>query len=243
MTSIVRIEISHHRLPLDPPFIASWDPRPGPTSRPRSCKSTTTPATSGSDRATRCTGSPTTSRTSSARTRSTRSTRWRPRQHRVPRRPTVATRRRPVGPRRQTRRPAGLGSARRSRSRVRAYASSAVHRPAPTWWRWRDERSSSASPPSRCASDGPTRRRPGDRQGDSRRRRRGVGADGRLQPGLADALGRAPAVGRRPATAVAERWPPTGSTGSRNRCTAGTTTGWPSCAGGSTSRRRWRADA
>lgn len=28
MTAIVRIEISHHRLPLDPPFVASWDPRP-----------------------------------------------------------------------------------------------------------------------------------------------------------------------------------------------------------------------
>jgi L-alanine-DL-glutamate epimerase-like enolase superfamily enzyme len=28
MSSITRIEISHHRLPLDPPFVASWDPRP-----------------------------------------------------------------------------------------------------------------------------------------------------------------------------------------------------------------------
>lgn len=28
MTAISRIDISHHRLPLDPPFVASWDPRP-----------------------------------------------------------------------------------------------------------------------------------------------------------------------------------------------------------------------
>jgi L-alanine-DL-glutamate epimerase-like enolase superfamily enzyme len=28
MGAITRIEISHHRLPLDPPFPASWDPRP-----------------------------------------------------------------------------------------------------------------------------------------------------------------------------------------------------------------------
>jgi len=28
MSQIVRIEVSHHRLPLDPPFVASWDPRP-----------------------------------------------------------------------------------------------------------------------------------------------------------------------------------------------------------------------
>jgi L-alanine-DL-glutamate epimerase-like enolase superfamily enzyme len=28
MSSITRIEISHHRLPLDPPFPAAWDPRP-----------------------------------------------------------------------------------------------------------------------------------------------------------------------------------------------------------------------
>ena len=28
MSTIVRIDISHHRLPLDPPFPASWDPRP-----------------------------------------------------------------------------------------------------------------------------------------------------------------------------------------------------------------------
>jgi len=28
MSAISRIEISHHRLPLDPPFVASWDPRP-----------------------------------------------------------------------------------------------------------------------------------------------------------------------------------------------------------------------
>jgi L-alanine-DL-glutamate epimerase-like enolase superfamily enzyme len=28
MSAITRIEISHHRLPLDPPFPASWDPRP-----------------------------------------------------------------------------------------------------------------------------------------------------------------------------------------------------------------------
>jgi len=28
MSVISRIEISHHRLPLDPPFVASWDPRP-----------------------------------------------------------------------------------------------------------------------------------------------------------------------------------------------------------------------
>ena len=28
MASIVRIEVSHHRLPLDPPFPASWDTRP-----------------------------------------------------------------------------------------------------------------------------------------------------------------------------------------------------------------------
>ena len=28
MATITRIEISHHRLPLDPPFPASWDPRP-----------------------------------------------------------------------------------------------------------------------------------------------------------------------------------------------------------------------
>ena len=28
MTTITRIEITHHRLPLDPPFPASWDPQP-----------------------------------------------------------------------------------------------------------------------------------------------------------------------------------------------------------------------
>ena len=28
MTAIVSVDISHHRLPLDPPFVASWDPRP-----------------------------------------------------------------------------------------------------------------------------------------------------------------------------------------------------------------------
>ncbi len=28
MSAIARIDISHHRLPLDPPFPASWDPRP-----------------------------------------------------------------------------------------------------------------------------------------------------------------------------------------------------------------------
>ena len=28
VTAIARIDISHHRLPLDPPFPASWDPRP-----------------------------------------------------------------------------------------------------------------------------------------------------------------------------------------------------------------------
>jgi L-alanine-DL-glutamate epimerase-like enolase superfamily enzyme len=28
VTVIARIDISHHRLPLDPPFLASWDPRP-----------------------------------------------------------------------------------------------------------------------------------------------------------------------------------------------------------------------
>ncbi len=28
MSAITRIEISHHRLPLDPPFPAAWDPRP-----------------------------------------------------------------------------------------------------------------------------------------------------------------------------------------------------------------------
>ena len=28
MSRIVAIDISHHRLPLDPPFPASWDPRP-----------------------------------------------------------------------------------------------------------------------------------------------------------------------------------------------------------------------
>ena len=28
MGAITRIEISHHRLPLDPPFPAAWDPRP-----------------------------------------------------------------------------------------------------------------------------------------------------------------------------------------------------------------------
>ena len=28
VSAIARIEISHHRLPLDPPFPASWDPRP-----------------------------------------------------------------------------------------------------------------------------------------------------------------------------------------------------------------------
>jgi len=28
VSAITRIEISHHRLPLDPPFVAAWDPRP-----------------------------------------------------------------------------------------------------------------------------------------------------------------------------------------------------------------------
>ena len=70
MRAITRIEISHHRLPLDPPFPASWDPQPRACSRPRSCACTTTPATSASGPATRCTGSPTTSRTSSVRIRS-----------------------------------------------------------------------------------------------------------------------------------------------------------------------------
>ena len=28
MSTIARIEISHHRLPLDPPFPAAWDPQP-----------------------------------------------------------------------------------------------------------------------------------------------------------------------------------------------------------------------
>jgi L-alanine-DL-glutamate epimerase-like enolase superfamily enzyme len=28
VTAIARIHVSHHRLPLDPPFPASWDPRP-----------------------------------------------------------------------------------------------------------------------------------------------------------------------------------------------------------------------
>ncbi len=28
MSKIVSIEITHHRLPLDPPFKASWDGRP-----------------------------------------------------------------------------------------------------------------------------------------------------------------------------------------------------------------------
>ncbi len=28
MTTITRIDITHHRLPLDPPFVASWDPQP-----------------------------------------------------------------------------------------------------------------------------------------------------------------------------------------------------------------------
>ena len=73
VSAIARIEISHHRLPLDPPFPASWDPRPRRRSRRRSCASSTTPAASASGRATRCTGSPTTSAGSSARTRWTSS--------------------------------------------------------------------------------------------------------------------------------------------------------------------------
>src|SRR3546814_4090765 len=28
MPTIARIDVSHHRLPLDPPFVASWDGRP-----------------------------------------------------------------------------------------------------------------------------------------------------------------------------------------------------------------------
>ena len=28
MSTITRIEITHHQLPLDPPFPASWDPQP-----------------------------------------------------------------------------------------------------------------------------------------------------------------------------------------------------------------------
>ena len=28
MSTITKIEITHHRLPLDPPFPASWDTRP-----------------------------------------------------------------------------------------------------------------------------------------------------------------------------------------------------------------------
>ncbi|MEI6496263.1 MAG: mandelate racemase/muconate lactonizing enzyme family protein, partial [Actinomycetota bacterium] len=28
MSTITAIEITHHQLPLDPPFPASWDPRP-----------------------------------------------------------------------------------------------------------------------------------------------------------------------------------------------------------------------
>ena len=62
VSAITRIEISHHRLPLDPPFPASWDPRPR-TALPGDdrARRTTTPATSASARATRCTGSPTTS--------------------------------------------------------------------------------------------------------------------------------------------------------------------------------------
>ena len=28
MSRIARIDVTHHRLPLDPPFVAAWDSRP-----------------------------------------------------------------------------------------------------------------------------------------------------------------------------------------------------------------------
>ena len=148
VSAIARIEITHHRLPLDPPFPASWDPQPrtrvpgDDRARRRRRR-----ARRASARATRCTGSPTTSA-------------WfigedpldldrharRARQHRLPRRPAVAARRRPVGPRRADPRPARCGT----------WSAGGRRRCAPTprractvrstrWARWPARASSSAS--------------------------------------------------------------------------------------------------
>ena len=84
--------------------------------------------------------------------------------------------------------------------RVRAYASTGVAgRPVTRWSTWRDGRVRSGSPPSRSASAGPhARRRPGRGASRPGRGRRHARADGRLQPGLADAVGHAAGVGPRP---------------------------------------------
>ena len=99
---ITRIEITHHQLPLDPPFPASWDPQPR----------TKFPATivrvhddeghvgigSGDSMHGFADYVGLLRRAGPARPRSPRR---RARQHRVPRRSTVADGRRPLGPRRQ----------------------------------------------------------------------------------------------------------------------------------------------
>ena len=83
--------------------------------------------------------------------------------------------------------------------RVRAYASSGVHRSVGDMVAVaRQARRARVPCPQGALRARRPRRRPGRRAGDPRRGRRRAGADGRLQPGLADAVGCSPALGRRP---------------------------------------------
>ena len=110
-------------VPLDPPFPAAWDPVPRTRSRRRSSGSRPTRASSGSDPATRWTASRPSSTCSSAGSAGDRAPRPRPRDDRLPRRPVLAARGRPVGHHRAGRRAAGRDAVRRRHRRIPAYAS------------------------------------------------------------------------------------------------------------------------
>ena len=166
-----------------------------------------------------------------------RSPRGGARQHRVPRRPTVAARRRVVGSRRPDPRPAGLVARRGARLAhpcVRLVRRSST---GPGDGRPRTRRGRHGVP----SAQGPVRsagaeRRPRRGPRDPRRRRRGHRADGRLQPGLADAVGHRCRRGTSSAPPRSRTSsPPSTCTGWRSRCTAATTTGSPNCGGASTS--------
>ena len=199
---ITGIEITHHRLPLDPPFNASWDtqPRTQP-STPRSCGSTPTPGSPGWRRATRCWASPATSTSSSARTRLAIERHWRIlEQHPVPLGPALAARPGALGPRRQAHRPARVAAARRPQRRhgPKAYASSGTLR-APAELADAAEHYLALGLPG--AEDPlPSRRLAQADIAALEAVRARVGAqartDGRLQPGMANVLGRLSLVER-----------------------------------------------
>ena len=235
MSRIVAIDISHHRLPLDPPFPASWDPRPRTHFPATIVRVTDDDGRVGIGSGDAMYGfddyrqhflgqDP----LDLARHHAVLV------EHRVPRRPPLAARRRPLGPRRADPGAAGLAAARGSGT---AGARLRVERRAPLGRRHGGggRAGGGARLP---GAEGALRA-----SGADRRPRRG---DARCAPRPATAssswstatrAGGCRGTRRRRGTSSGRRrwrrsWPPRTSTGWRSRSTAGTTPGTPSCGGG-----------